>query len=311
MKTAGVDSEIFVRLEGVLTTEGSYLLTCGNPSFDSGYFYDIFHNPDYTKQYDCFTFSCVDSPNVDHDWIEYMKDKYGEDSNIYKVRVLGEFAPLNEEVIIRREDVRRTLGRDVEVDIEEPVFIGVDVSSGDSNDYSVISVRQGMKELERVKMKVRLAEMREQVRMYINRHLCSANSVEVNIDTTGLGYQLGQDLEDIYYNRTNVAINKINFSNKASLQKVFGNVATEMFFMFKENIDEISLLPLTESTIEEDLGARRYAYDSNNRFMAERKREFIKRFKRSPDEGDAVLLAFYDTRDIHKLEEIYLDRREW
>ena len=308
---AGVDSEIFVRLEGVLTTEGSYLLTCGNPSFDSGYFYDIFHNPDYTKQYDCFTFSCVDSPNVDYDWIEYMKDKYGEDSNIYKVRVLGEFAPLNEEVIIRRENVKRAMGREVSVSCEEPVFIGVDVSSGDSNDYSVICVRQGMKELERIKLKVRLAELRDRVRTIIYQYVCMAPSVVVNIDTTGLGYQLGQELEDMFWERDNVEINAINFSYKAALHKIFGNVATEMFFMFKEIVEEVSLLETAETTIEEDLGARRYGYDNQNRFMAERKKEFIKRFRRSPDEGDAVLLAFYDVGEINKLEERYFGREDW
>lgn len=308
---AGVDSEIFVRLEGVLTTEGSYLLTCGNPSFDSGYFYDIFHNPDYTKQYDCFTFSCVDSPNVDLDWIEYMKDKYGEDSNIYKVRVLGEFAPLNEEVIIRREDVRKTLNRHVEENVEEPVFIGVDVSSGDSNDYSVICVRRGNKELERVKMRVKLAELREEIKSYIYRYTCIAPRVTVNIDTTGLGYQLGQELEDFFWENMRVDINKINFSFRASLHKIFGNVATEMFFLFKESINDISLLDLPETTIEEDLGARRYGYDHNNRFIAERKKDFIKRFRRSPDEGDAVLLAFYDVGDINKLEELYFSRDNW
>lgn len=308
---AGVDTEIFVRLEGVLTTEGSYLLTCGNPSFDSGYFYDIFHNPDYTKQYDCFTFSCVDSPNVDLDWIEYMKDKYGEDSNIYKVRVLGEFAPLNEEVIIRREDVKKTIAREIEDDIEAPVFIGVDVSSGDSNDYSVICVRQGYKELERVKLRVKLAELREEIKSYVHRYVCIAPRVVVNIDTTGLGYQLGQELDDFFWERRNVDVNKINFSFKAALHKIFGNVATEMFFMFKENIEEISLLNLPETTIEEDLGARRYGYDHSNRYLAERKKDFIKRFRRSPDEGDAVLLAFYDVGDINKLEEIYFSREDW
>ncbi|MGL5050055.1 MAG: hypothetical protein ACRC6E_05400, partial [Fusobacteriaceae bacterium] len=289
---AGVDSEIFVRLEGVLTTEGSFLLTMGNPSFDSGYFYDIFHNPDYKKQYDCFTFSCAESPNVDLDWIEYMKDKYGADSNIYKVRVLGEFAPLNEEVIIRREDVRNAVGREVEVSIEDNVFIGIDVSSGDSNDYSVLCIRQGKKELERVKLKVRLSELREQIVMYTNRYRCMANHVTLNIDTTGLGYQLGQDLEDLYYDKKNITINKINFSFKGSLNNVFGNIATEMFFMFKENINEISLLDISETEVEEDLGGRRYGYDSSNRYLAEKKKEFIRRFKRSPDEGDAVLLAF-------------------
>ncbi len=84
---AGVDSDIFVRLEGVLTTEGSYLFTSGNPSFTSGYFYDIFNDPKFSVQYDLFTFNCEESDNVDKDWIEYMGDKYGRDSNIYKVRV--------------------------------------------------------------------------------------------------------------------------------------------------------------------------------------------------------------------------------
>ncbi|WP_438523576.1 hypothetical protein [Cetobacterium sp.] len=308
---AGVDTEIFVRLEGVLTTEGSYLLTCGNPSFDSGYFYDIFHNPKYTANYDCFTFSCVNSPNVDEEWIAYMADKYGADSNIFKVRVLGEFAPLNEEVIIRREDVKKSIGRVIEYDLEAPVFIGVDVSSGDSNDYSVISIRQGYRELERIKVRKKLAELREDVKMYIHRYVCIAPHVTVNIDTTGLGYQLGQELEDFFWERTNVEINKINFSFKAALHRIFGNVATEMFFLFKELLPDVSLLDEIESTIEEDLGSRRYGYDNQNRFIAEKKKEFIKRFRRSPDEGDAVLLAFYDVGDINKLEEIYLGREDW
>ncbi|MGL5712947.1 MAG: hypothetical protein ACRCX2_08005 [Paraclostridium sp.] len=308
---AGVDSEIFVRLEGVLTTEGSYLLTCGNPSFDSGYFYDIFHNPDYTKQYDCFTFSCTTSKNVDTEWIAYMADKYGEDSNIYKVRVLGEFAPLNEEVIIRREDVKKAIGRESERDMTEPVFIGVDVSSGDSNDYSVICIRQGYKEIERIKVRKKLAELREDVIMYVNQYICMSPHVTVNIDTTGLGYQLGQELEDYFWERHNIEVNKINFSFRASLHKIFGNVATEMFFLFKEILPEISLLVTPETTVEEDLGARRYGYDNANRFIAEKKKEFIKRFKRSPDEGDAVLLAFYDVGDINKLEEIYFGREDW
>ncbi|MGL6099594.1 MAG: hypothetical protein ACRC0G_08200, partial [Fusobacteriaceae bacterium] len=218
---------------------------------------------------------------------------------------------LNEEVIIRREDVKKSILRDAEAPIEEPIFMGVDVSSGDSNDHSVICVRQGMKELERVKVKIRLSELRDLIIEKVKSYRCVANSIVVNIDTTGIGYQLGQDLEDVFYDMSTVDINKINFSYKAVINKVFGNVVTEMFFMFKENINEISLLSLPESSLEEDLGSRRYTYDSTNRYIAEKKKDFIKRFKRSPDEGDAVLLAFYNTADMNKLEEIYLDRSDW
>lgn len=308
---AGVDSEIFVRLEGVLTTEGSYLLTCGNPSFDSGYFYDIFHNPDYSKQYDLFTFSCEESDNVDWDWVEYMKDKYGEDSNVYKVRVLGVFAPLDQEVIIRREDVRRAIGREIQEQDISTTYIGVDVSSGDSNDFSVVSVRQGYKEIERIKIKVKLRELQDEVRMLIYKYMCMSSKVVVNIDTTGLGIQLGQDLEDTFYSKDNVEINKINMSFKAIFHKKFNNAFTEMFFGLKDMIEHVSLLRIPESTLEEDLGSRRFGYDFKNRYEAERKKEFIKRFGRSPDEGDAVLLAFYNMDELRNLEMVYIDGEDW
>ena len=308
---AGVDTDIFVRLEGVLTTAGSYLITCGNPSFTSGYFYDIFHNPDYAKQYDLFTFNCEQSDNVDVDWIEYMKDKYGEDSNIYKVRVLGEFAPMNEDVIIRREDVNRSIGREIMQRSTSTTFIGVDVSSGEGNDFTCISVRQGLKEIHREKIKMKLRDVKNHLIIMASRYACTSSTIVMNVDTTGLGIQLGQDLGDHFYYKENVEVNEINFSFKAKRNKEYGNSFTEMFFWLKDQIDKISLLKQPDSTLEEDLGSRRFGYDHSGRYIAEKKKEFIKRFGRSPDEGDAVLLAFYDITGYGALEERYIDKEEW
>lgn len=308
---AGVDTEIFVRLEGILTTQGSYLITVGNPSHISGYFYDIFNNPDYAAQYDLFTFNCEGSPNVKPDWIQYMKDKYGEDSNIYKVRVLGEFAPLDEEVIIRREDVDRAIGRNTYPTHSDVIVMGIDVSSGDGNDYSVICIRKGNDEIERLKLKVRLRELRNQISVLVQKYAASHSNIILNIDTTGLGIQLGQDLEDLYYDRDNVIVNKINFSNKAQRKRLYNNIFAEMFFCLKDKIDKISFLKIKDSTLSEDLGSRRYGYDNDNRYVAEKKKEFIKRFGRSPDEGDAILLAFYDFIDTGTLEQLYLGKEDW
>ncbi len=311
MSTAGVDTEIFVRLEGVLTTEGSYMITCGNPSFTSGYFYDIFHKPDYMKQYDLLTFNCEESDNVDWDWIEYMRDKYGEDSNIYKVRVLGEFAPLDEEVIIKREKVANAVQREIDDYDTSTTHIGVDVSSGDSNDFTCISVRQGMKEISREKIKIRLKDLKNHLVITATKYLTSSKKVVINIDSSGLGIQVGQDLEDHFYYKENVVVNCINFSYRANERKMYNSIFTEMFFYFGSIIDKVSLLDIKDSTAEEDLGSRRYGYDNQMRFQAEKKKEFIKRFKRSPDEGDAILLSFYDTESMSELKEIYFDRNEW
>lgn len=307
-EAAGVDDEIFIRLDGVLTTDDCYQLVAGNPSFDSGYFYDIFHKEEYSRQYDTFTFSCVDSPNVNREWIQTMKDKYGEDSPRYKVRVLGEFAPMDEEVIIRREYVKDAIARDKAGFREsDPVYFGIDVSSGDSNDYSVICVRRGNEELERIKVKLHLTDLKNKCISMITEYSYHAKSVIVNIDTTGIGYQLGQDLDEYFYGYEDIEINRINFSYRAELYGMFGNVFTEMFFMMKDRIKNVSLLNIPESTLEEDLGSRRYDYTNRGLYMAEKKKTFIKRFRRSPDEGDAVLLAFYDTAGIGALEMTMLD----
>lgn len=306
---AGVDDDIFVRLEGVLTTKGSYIITCGNPSWTTGYFYDIFHK--YQESYDLLTFNCENSPNVKPEWIESMKEKYGEDSNIYKVRVLGEFAPLNEDVIIRREDLVKCIGRDIEEDYDiEEVHIGVDVSSGESNDYSVISVRRGLKEIERYKVKKRIRQFRDDLICLIEDYSSNENYVIVKIDTTGLGFQLGQDLEDYFEDYSNVEINKINFSHNAMRKKEYSNVFTEMIFQFKEILNTVSLLDIEESTLDEDISGRRYYYDFLNRYAAEKKKDFVKRIGRSPDEGDAVLLAFYDTDGYGTLYSTYYDYGE-
>jgi len=308
---AGVHSDIFERLEGVLTTDNSYMITTGNPSFTSGYFYDIFNNPEYSKQYDLFTFSCLDSENVDEEWVEYMKDKYGENSPIYKVRVLGEFASMEETVIINRTDVKRAIGRNIPEQDIETTFIGVDISSGESNDFSTICVRQGYQEIERLKVKMKLRNFKEELKRVVRKYYAQSSHIVVNIDTTGLGIQLGQDIEDYFYNYRNIEINKINFSYAAIDRKTYGNAFTEMFFRLREIIENISLLHKEDSEIEEDLGSRRYDFDRRNRYIAERKREFVKRFNRSPDEGDAILLAFYDTRDSSVLFESYIDKEEW
>lgn len=307
---AGVNNEIFVRLEGVLTTEGSYIITCGNPSYTTGYFYDIFHK--YQDDYDLLTFNCEESPNVEEVWIQAMKDKYGEDSNIYKVRVKGEFAPLNEEVVIRREEVIKAFDRDIEEDENfEYIHIGVDVASGESNDFSVVSVRRHNVELERKKVKMKLRMFREELCELIESYARGEDFVIVNIDTTGLGFQLGQDLDDYFQNYYNVEINKINFSYKAQRQKEYANIFTEMIFQFAERLPHISLLDIDESTLDEDLSGRRYGYDFLNRYQAEKKRDFVKRVGRSPDEGDAVLLAFYDMDGYRTVIEDYRDKEDW
>ena len=146
----------------------------------------------------------------------------------------------------------------------------------------------------------------------ISKYIHSAENIFVNIDTTGIGIQLGQDLDDHYYYKDNVEINEINFSHKAMKQRQYSNIFTEMFFSLSEQIDKISLIddPDMNQELEVDLGSRKYGFDPRMRYLAEKKKEWIKRFKRSPDMGDSVLLAFYDRRGWSELQEKYYEDEE-
>jgi phage terminase large subunit len=83
---------------------------------------------------------------------------------------------------------------------------------------------------------------------------------------------------------------QVNFGGKANDENLYPSAASEMWFDF----------PLDQADIPDDqdlmneLSTRQYGYDKKNRRMIEPKDEFKKRYKRSPDKADALLLCFYN-----------------
>lgn len=302
-EAAGVDDEIFVRLEGIATTNARTLFI-GNPSWTHGHFYEIFNNPSFSSKYDTLTFSCVDSDNVNTEWVEEMKDKYGEDSPIYKIRVLGEFASIHESTIISRDAINDAINRDVEKIPSNTLHIGIDVSSGTGQDKSVICIREGNYEIQRILFTEQIAALRDKIFQIVKTFRDAYDFIHLKIDTTGLGIQLGQEVEAMYELDKKVKVDCINFSFRATNQQLYSNVFTEMIFNFKDILNSVRLLNVRDSDIDMELGTRTFETDSLNRFIAEKKRIFIKKIGHSPDEGDAVLLAFYEPQN----QDVVLDR---
>lgn len=92
-EASGVDDAIFERAEGSLSTAGSRLLLCGNPTILSGEFYRS--HTTHAAEYTCLHFRSQDSPLVAAGYREGLVRKYGATSNVVRVRADGEF-PLQE-----------------------------------------------------------------------------------------------------------------------------------------------------------------------------------------------------------------------
>ena len=95
-EASGVDDVIFEPVLGALSTPGARLLMCGNPTQLSGFFYDS-HNKNRAS-YSTFHIDGRKSGRVPQDFVQTIINMYGEDSDVFRVRVAGEF-PLQEDDI--------------------------------------------------------------------------------------------------------------------------------------------------------------------------------------------------------------------
>ena len=88
-EASGVPEKVFEAASGSMSGHSAVTLLLGNPVRSSGFFYDT-HNR-LADDWVTMRVSCADSPRVSEAYIEEMKARYGEESNAYRIRVLGEF----------------------------------------------------------------------------------------------------------------------------------------------------------------------------------------------------------------------------
>ena len=138
-EASGVDDIIFETARGAMSTVGSKTIMTGNPTRLSGYFFDAFHKN--RAHWATMKVACTESKRTNWSEIEQWKEEYGEDSNFFRVRALGEFPTAEDDVIIPLYMVESAVGRDV-AQIESEEIWGLDVSRGGS-DLCALATRRG------------------------------------------------------------------------------------------------------------------------------------------------------------------------
>lgn len=141
-EASGVKDPVFVPLEGAMTQDDNKVLLIGNMTKNQGYFYDTHFSPKGMKGWRQLHWDSSKSLNVRPGYVEYMADKYGVDSNVYKVRVLGDPPSEDERTLIPLQWAIQCIGNEIDVPEDEPTYIGVDVARY-GEDRSVILPRQG------------------------------------------------------------------------------------------------------------------------------------------------------------------------
>jgi len=289
-EASGVPQDIMEVVQGALTNEGAWCIMTGNPTQLSGTFWDAFHKE--RKYWKTFTFSCIESNIVSAEYVERMKGKYGEDSSVYAVRVLGQFPEMSDDAIIPLPWAEAAAKSEL-VEKTGDVYIGVDVARfGD--DKTIIIIRQG-NEVKEMKSYAKQSTMETvgyvmvAIKHY-NSYIC-----HVRVDDTGVGGGVTDRLNELIGDSSDVHIVGVNNGSRADKDEQYKNMGAELWFNMRDRIRSWRI-PDDEELIAQ-LTTRKFNMTSNGKLELERKEHMKERGLESPDKADALSLAFMDTTE--------------
>jgi len=315
-EAAGIPEDIFEAVEGVLTSENARLLLLGNPTSLSGTFYNAFRGPGWHT----IAISAFDTPNftafgvtegdiangtweakitgplpnpklITPDWVADKYIRWGPESPAYQARVKGQFPTEADDTLIPLSWIEAAMEREVP-DGMVPVEIGCDVARF-GMDKTVIATRHGVKVLP-LKVFVKQDTMETAGHVIVEYREQQATAIKVDVIGYGAGVvdRLAEQSYPVY---------GIDVAKAASDPQRFVNLRSELWWMMRELINpdpRVNPYPIAlprDDDLLGDLCGIKYKINSKGQIKVEEKDEMKKRIKRSPDRGDAVVLAFVPT----------------
>ncbi len=295
-EASGIEDGIFEAVEGALTTSDAKLLICGNPTKNSGFFKRAFFED--RDLYHTQKISSAQSGRVSNEYCRRLIKQYGEDSDVVRVRVLGEFPKIESDGLIALEYVEAAMAR-------EPVYfgemvIGVDVARfGD--DETVFCARKGnavvaLEHYRKADLMTTCGRILHLLESLMKKF--SVKSAQINVDDDGVGGGVTDRLREIL-NEKNISatVNGCHNGGKAR-DSHFANWGSESYFALRDRFTAGEIMLPRDDELAAQLTTRKYSLNSRDQLILEPKAEYKKRYKRSPDRADALVLAFAPTAKI-------------
>lgn len=280
-EASGIPKPIWTVTEGFYTEPilHRYFFCFSNPRRNEGEFYECFHKSrNYYKRRN------LDSRTVegtDHDMLNQIIEKHGEDSDEARIEVKGEFPRQGDKQFISREIVDGAIDREVLEDKYAALMMGIDVARyGD--DATVFYFRRGRdaRSIKPVKLKGKdNMEVAREAAYYIDLYNPDAICVDA-----GNGTGVIDRLRELGYK-----VHEVWFGSKSGKEE-WADHRTEMWADMREWLRG-GCIPADEELID-DLVGPQYEFNKTDKIKLESKEKMKKRGLASPDSGDALACTF-------------------
>lgn len=295
-EASAIPEAIYDVAEGGLTDGEPMIFLFGNPTRNSGRFFECFHK---RKKY--WNIRKIDSRSVtitNKRQIKEWEDEHGEDSNFFRIRVRGEFPTAGSDQWVDSELVRAAMARgQPQINRAVCAIVGVDVARFGDDD-TVICTRIGrdatyFRRYNGLSTVQVVGKVKEEVRRLRSLRV---PTVHVFMDEGGVG---GGPVDML--REDGFPVRGVNFSQSVDDPEKYPNKREEMWGRMVEWLKDGGALP-DDKDLEEDLVSPTYKFDIKGRMKLESKADMKKRGLRSPDSADALALTFAYTVNEYSAE---------
>lgn len=287
-EASGIPAPIWEARYGGATDGEPMSFDFGNPTRKSGHFFENtvgrFKHRHIVRKIDSRSVAITNKKLIG----QWMED-WGEDSDLFKVKVKGEFPSAGSVQFIPSDDVRTAMARPGVYQKEDPLVIGVDVARF-GEDSTVVYPRIGCDAKSFKYKEYKGLDTMGVVEKVID---CIKEFAMLGKKCSGLfideGYNPGvvDLLRTLGYNPISV-----NFG-RASANQRYRYVVDQMWGTMKDEIKLRLALPTRDEKIEAQLTQREYGFTTTGKIALESKRDMKDRGIPSPDIVDALALTYF------------------
>lgn len=285
----GVADSIFEAARGALSDKNSYVILAGNPTRLEGLFFDTHHK--LKPMWGTIQVNGEASPLQSQLFRDEIIHQYGRDSNVYRVRVQGDF-PLEEtDSVIPMHLCEAACVRDVKP-FGKPVW-GVDVARF-GGDRTVLIKRVSNATLEPHISWSGMDTMQSAGKILAEwQATLPENRPDfIFVDVIGVGGGVLDRLLEL-----NLPAVGVNVAESASIDDKYSRLRDELWFRARRWLEKKDCKLFRDDVLIAELSMPKYTFSSTGKIKVESKDEMKKRYPRSPDVADAFCLTFGDSAE--------------
>jgi phage terminase large subunit len=303
-EASGVPDAVFRPLEGGLGGVCNLILMIFNPTQSHGYAIDS--QSKFRKYWVCHHWDCEELAKTNPVFAPHMQadharlaEKYGKDSNFYRIRVKGLPPVAAHDVLFQWDWVMDAMKRDAPIDPLEPLTIGVDVG-GQGDDKTVIIPGRGHVVIPHSPtMPFYEVQGMDTTQIAWKVEGCLRDLLQdeegqyaVAIDEIGLGAGVVSHLQRVAQIRN---LHGVNVAEVPSQEDRFHRLRDELWWNLREVFEKrLISLPMDDELLGE-LTVITWR-EENGKIRIESKKELRKRGIASPNKADALCLREFARR---------------